>query len=202
MKNARTLISARSRRALALVALTAALCMPVLALRQRQAAARDRAAAYGDWVATAERASRLLALRGSEEGGPDVAGLRGEPGADLVSRLRGVMRAVGIPEASLRDVRQADPTPLPARGSTLNLGDAGLVRLAGSATIGAVSPADAARLLARWRAQEPGWTVATIAMRASTTRGRGEVLDLFDLEVSFEGVAAANSGRAAPSEGS
>lgn len=196
-------LDTRTARSLWLVGVTLAVCAPLLAASKHSAAksAREDALhAHGQVMADARRLLDLTAPRntpapgpGSHANGNSSAAPRagGVPSPDLVARVRDTMGAVGIPESSLRDARQSEPSPLrsaPGRSSG-DPSDADLVRLSGSATITQVRPADAARLLARWQIAEPAWIVRTVALRASPTRTRDEVVDMFDLDLSFEAVA-------------
>lgn len=207
-------LDARTARSLWLVGVTLAACAPLLAASKHSAAksAREDALhAHGQITADARRLLDLTtpgsvpapgsaSAPGSTPGpapAPEslsaVSRASGVPSPDLVARVRETMAAVGLPESSLRDARQSEPTPLrsaPGRSSG-DSSDMDLVRLSGAATITQVSPADAARLLARWRVAEPAWIVRTVALRASATRSRDEIVDLFDLDLSFEAVAPA-----------
>lgn len=189
-------IDPRSARALALVLAAAALCAPLAAWGEFQKASDVHAAALADHAALQSTARRLLDLTATPTSplGAPVSGFSRAPSADLVARLRAVMAEAGVPASALRDARQIEPVAL--RGSD------DLARLSGSATVAALSPADAARLLAGWRAAEPAWTVRSIALRASqqprgaaspvASGGRAAVQDLFDLDVQFEAVAPAS----------
>lgn len=197
-------VDARTARSLWLVGVTLAACAPLLAATKHsvaKSAREDALHAHGQITADARRLLDLTTpgsapAPGSTPGpAPEslsaVSLASGVPSPDLVARVRDTMGAVGLPESSLRDARQSEPTPLrnaPGR-SPADPSDTDLVRLSGAATITQVRPADAARLLARWRVAEPAWIVRTVALRATPTRTRDEVVDLFDLDLSFEAVA-------------
>lgn len=222
-------LDGRSKRALWLVAFAAAVCAPLLALPQFRGAAALRDAAIAEHASVTAQARKLLSLRSADTLTTGSTSGAAGPSADLVARLRSVMSEVGIAEPALRDARQAEPVAmrtsgsqgaLNAPGGTGGAGGAGgsgasgggLVRMSGSATIASVSPANAARLLARWRAAEPSWTVRSVALRAAPpsapppgTNPRGVagsgsgIVDLFELELSFEAIAPAPGGGAVSS---
>lgn len=156
-------LSGRDRSAIALVLAALCLSAPIVSWRALRDARRDAESALSEYETAAAQARRLGALRAAAA----VVGDRWRPEPDLVARVSASLHAAGVDPGSLTRLSTSNPR---------RDHDSAHMRQSATLTVEGVTPADAARFLAEWRAAEPQWSVRSLRLQRQAQR-RGDAGD-------------------------